>query len=777
MQEPEEFREMSDIIRLLPDSVANQIAAGEVIQRPASVVKELMENAIDAGATCIKVVLKDAGRTLIQVIDNGKGMSMTDARLSFERHATSKINKAEDLFSLKTMGFRGEALASIAAIAHIELRTKRNEDEIGTMIQISGSEVEKQDSIMCDNGSNFLVKNIFFNVPARRKFLKSNQTELSNIVTEFERIALVNPDLSFSLIHNDNEITNLISTNQRQRIINIFGKSLNQQLLSVDVNTSLINISGYIGRPEAARKKNALQYFFVNNRYMRHPYFNKAVTESYQQLIPQGEMPNYFLYLEVDPANIDVNIHPTKTEIKFENESYIWQIINAAVKEALGKFSAVPSIDFDMTDAPDIPVYNASSLHKPTPHFDTEYNPFKKNKDASVSNWQKLYQKNNEHKRTDPFKGNLPDFSEFKEDLSEFGTEQIEEIPQQISQFDSDPDYFHADAIFPSANPVSSDDDFSENEMTFVSKISSDENSEAGDETNDHNEDENENIFVSKISGNAGFENEDSEAENEGNEIILRSKMTDEFYSSSEDGSNETESNEAESPEAGFDNASAFVTTSEQTENNVFMSGISAPVKSQSGIFEEKSYSEGKHFQLKGRYILTSVKSGLMLIDQHRAHIRVLFDRYMENINNRQGVSQGILFPEMLEVSVSDAVILDEITEDLNFLGFDISNLGSGTYSVNGIPAGIEGINYTDLIHSMIDNAKNKGKNLSEEIHEMLSLTLAKAAAIPYGEFLNNDAMEKLIDSLFSSSMPNYTPDGKTIISVLSNEEILKRFR
>ena len=384
-----------------------------------------MENAIDAGAKSIQVILKDAGRTLIQVIDNGKGMSITDARLSFERHATSKIKKADDLFSLKTMGFRGEALASIAAISQVELRTKRLEDEVGTLICISGSEIERQESVMCAEGSNFMVKNIFYNVPARRKFLKTNQTELSNIITEFERIALVNQEVSFVLIHNDNEIMNLQVVNPRQRIMNIFGKSLNNQLLSVDVNTSLINISGYIGRPEAARKKNLLQYFFVNGRYMRHPYFNKAVIESYKQLIPQGEMPNYFLYFSVDPANIDVNIHPTKTEIKFENESYIWQIINAAVKEALGKFSAVPSIDFDMTDAPEIPVFKSDSAHTPIANFNSGYNPFKKENNTTNSNWQKLYQKDIKTKPTvtDPFKGDIPDFSSFKDDNFE------EEIP------------------------------------------------------------------------------------------------------------------------------------------------------------------------------------------------------------------------------------------------------------------------------------------------------------------------------------------------------------
>ena len=337
---------MSDIIRLLPDSVANQIAAGEVIQRPASVIKELVENAIDAGAQHVDVLVVDAGKTSIQVIDDGKGMSETDARLSFERHATSKIREAADLFALHTMGFRGEALASIAAVAQVELRTRMEGEELGTMLTISGSKVEGQEAVSCPKGSSFSVKNLFFNVPARRKFLKSNQTELSNILTEFERIVLVNPEVSFTLHHNGAELFNLPALQLRQRIMGVFGKKINQELLSLDVDTTMVRVSGFVGKPETARKKGARQYFFVNGRYMRHPYFHKAIMDAYEQLVPVGEQVSYFIYFEVDPANIDVNIHPTKTEIKFENEQAIWQILAAAVKETLGKFNAVPSIDF-----------------------------------------------------------------------------------------------------------------------------------------------------------------------------------------------------------------------------------------------------------------------------------------------------------------------------------------------------------------------------------------------------------------------------------------------
>ena len=386
---------MSDIIRLLPDSVANQIAAGEVIQRPASVLKELVENSIDAGAKEVHILITDAGRTCIQVIDDGKGMSETDARISFERHATSKIRDAADLFALTTMGFRGEALASIAAVAQVDLKTRLENEELGTIISVAGSKVERQETITCPKGSNFSVKNLFFNVPARRKFLKSNQTELSNILSEFERIVLVHPEVAFTLHSNDVELFHLPVSSLRQRVINVFGKKLNQQLLNVDVNTSLIKVTGYVGKPDSARKKGAHQYFFVNGRYMRHPYFHRAVMEAYEKLVPVGEQISYFLYLDVDPADIDVNIHPTKTEIKFENEVPIWQILAASVKESLGKFNEVPSIDFDTEGMPDIPAYNAAApIQPPKLNFNPNFNPFQKtasNYSRPQVEWESLY--------------------------------------------------------------------------------------------------------------------------------------------------------------------------------------------------------------------------------------------------------------------------------------------------------------------------------------------------------------------------------------------------
>ena len=387
---------MSDIIQLLPDSVANQIAAGEVIQRPASVIKELVENAVDAGARNIHVTVTDAGRTNIQVIDDGKGMSETDARLAFERHSTSKIRKADDLFALRTMGFRGEALASIAAVAQVELKSRQATDEIGTLIRISGSRYEKQEPCSCAVGSLFSVSNIFYNVPARRKFLKSNSTELNNILTAFERIALVNPQITFTLHSNGTEVFNLRAANLRQRILDVFGKRFNQELLPVNVETTMCKVSGFVGKPESARKKGVHQFFFVNGRYMKHPYFNKAVMAAYDRLVPQGEQVPYFLYFDVDPKDIDVNIHPTKTEIKFENEQAIWQILSASVKESIGMFNDVPTIDFDTEGKPDIPAFDANPYMPaksapPRTSFDPSYNPFDTSSVVPPSSYSSAY--------------------------------------------------------------------------------------------------------------------------------------------------------------------------------------------------------------------------------------------------------------------------------------------------------------------------------------------------------------------------------------------------
>jgi len=596
---------MTDVIHLLPDSVANQIAAGEVIQRPASVIKELVENAVDAGATTIHVIVVDAGRTSIQVIDDGKGMSETDARLSFERHATSKILKADDLFALHTMGFRGEALASIAAVAQVELLTRREEDEIGTHLMIAGSKVTSQEPTACPVGSNFKVENLFFNVPARRKFLKSNATELSNILAAFERIVLVYPDIHFTLHHNGAELLNLKRGSLRQRITDVFGKQYSQDLLPVEVHTALCSITGFVGKPEGARKKGGHDYFFVNGRYMRHPYFHKAVQSAYDRLVPEGMQVPYFLYFEVEPAEIDVNIHPTKTEIKFQNEQAIWQILLAAVRDALGKFCEVPAIDFDMQGSPDIPVFDPTrQVAPPQPKYNADYNPFRK--PSVPEGWSKLYE-----------------------------------------------------AAVPTVSQT--------------------------------------------------------------------------------------------------DDSSSLFDTPDDTPLDV---APQAPLV-------EKSPS---HYQYKGRYLMTAVKSGLMIIDQYRADVRVRYERYMEQFRQHTASTQRLLFPEAVQFAPSEAVVLEKILPELAGIGFEVSSLGGNSFAVNGMPAGLDGLDPVSLLRQLVADAASDVQ--LSDLHARLALGLARSAAIPYGQVLTNDEMESLINDLFSCSNVNYTPDGKAILSILPQTDI-----
>lgn len=616
---------MSDIIQLLPDSVANQIAAGEVIQRPASVVKELVENAIDAGASNINVIIVDAGRTSIQVIDDGKGMSETDARLSFERHATSKIRKADDLFSLHTMGFRGEALASIAAVAQIDLKTRMEGEDLGTQLTISGSRFVGQEPCACPVGSNFTVENLFFNVPARRKFLKSNTTELNNIITAFERIVLVYPQISFTLHSNGTELFNLRSCSYRQRIVEVFGKRLNQDLLPIGVDTSLCRIHGFVGKPESARKKVLQQYFFVNERYMKHAYFHKAVMTAFDRLIPQGEQIPYFLYFEVPAENIDVNIHPTKTEIKFENEQAIWQILLASVKEAVGKFNDVPSIDFDTEGKPDIPVFNPNgSTSAPKISFNPQYNPFKQSsqpqRTTNTESWESLY-----------------------------------------AGLDTNTETLQTDLFGQEDTPIGNVD----NGETIISSV-------------------------------------------------------------------------ATAPDA---------TT----------------------MIEDKSPT---HYQYKGSYIMTAVKSGLMIINQHRAHVRILYEAYLRQLSEHKVHSQKVLFPEMVQFSVSDSVILEHILPEMTEMGFQLDNLGGGSYAVNGVPAGIEGLNAVTLITDMVAAAIESGTHVKEEIDHVLALSLARNAAIPQGQVLSNSEMESIVNELFACSNVNYTPSGTPIIAIMQQHDI-----
>lgn len=601
---------MADIIKLLPDSVANQIAAGEVIQRPASVVKELMENSVDAGAGSIRVIIKDAGKTLIHVTDDGSGMSETDARLAFERHATSKITTANDLFAITTKGFRGEALASIAAVSMVELKTRRKDDEAGTLVIINGSKVEAQDICSCPEGSSFSVKSLFYNIPARRKFLKSDNTEIRHIIGEFQKVALAHPEIMFSLYHNDSEIYNLQEGNLRQRAIGIFGKSIGQDLISLDTETSLVKIGGFIGKPENARRTFGEQFFFVNNRFMKHPYFHKAVMEAYRNILQADSIPSYFIFMEVDPGRIDINIHPTKTEVKFEDERAIWQILTASAREALGRFNIAPSIDFDNEALIDIPL-------------------MPKTKDL-----------------TDP--------------------PQIE--------------------INPGYNPFAGEESY--NRGNIVERF------ERG-----------------KSSGWEKLYPEDPSADK--------------------------------------------AVGSETISNEIYR----------------------KIFQIRDKYLVTPVKSGLMMIDQKRAHERILFERFLESLNTNRTESQSSLFPETVELTPADYFVLKEIHEELRICGFDIQDLGNNIVSLNTVPAAIKEVKPRELLESFLIEYKNNKIDPSEGLKKKLAISLARSSAIPYGRHLSRSEMEDLFDRLFACNSPNYSPSGKPVINIIPSEEIDKRFK
>ncbi len=599
---------MSDIIKLLPDSVANQIAAGEVIQRPASVVKELTENAVDSGATEISVVIRDSGRTLVQVIDNGSGMSETDARLAFERHATSKISSADDLFSITTKGFRGEALASVAAVSMTELRTRREEDEAGTLVEINNSRVIKQEPCSCAAGSVFSVKNLFYNVPARRKFLKSDNTEFRHIITEFQRVTLAHPEIKFTLIHNDQEIYRLPAGSHRQRIVSLFGKHYNQNLVTVETNTTIVSISGFAGKPENARRSAGEQFFFVNNRFIRHPYLHRAVLEAYQGILPPDTVPAYFLYMTADPSAIDVNIHPTKTEIKFEDERSVWQIMLASVREALGRFNVVPSLDFGPEGAVDIPVITGNTPAPPQPHIEVDHS-------------------------FNPFDGNE-------------------------------------------------------------------------------------------------YQRPETKWKNEGEHT----------------------------PPHGWESLFTITARSEQGAGNDSPTG------------------QRRFFQVKNRYIMCPVISGIMMIDQRRAHERVLYEKYLASLGDGPRPAQVSLFPVEAELNAGDIVILREIGDQLKTLGFEVKAGNDNMVTITGHPADSRNASPLAMLETLIAEFKHTMSDPSIGARERVALSMAKASAIPYGMPLTHTEMEELFDMLFACSMPNYSPTGKTVMNIITLEELDRRF-
>lgn len=607
---------MADVIRLLPDVVANQIAAGEVIQRPSSVVKELMENSVDAGADAIEVWVTDAGKTNIQVVDNGRGMSETDARLSFERHATSKIRTAADLFALHTMGFRGEALASIVAVAQVELKTRTKEDDLGVWMYLEASKLVEQKAVACKIGSSFSIKNLFFNVPARRRFLKSDATELNNIMTEFERVALIHPEIGFTFHRDETLVMDLRPSSFRKRITSLFGNSLDKQLLPVQVETSLIKIDGFVGNPESARTKGARQFFFVNHRYMKHLYFNRAVMAAFDKLIPSDKQVPYFLCLEVDPGKIDVNIHPTKTEIKFEDDQAIWKILLAAVKESLGRFNVAPSMDFTDENVLEIPVFNPTTpVASPQIEYDRSYTPFQDTPRTSSSRnyapdrWEDLY-------------------ASLKKTTST-AVNQVQEVVQPL-----------------------------------------------------------------------------------------------------------------------FDEPKSEPTTE--------------PVEKDTAVY----------FQYRGKYIFTTVRSGLMMIDQNRASLRIAYDRFMKQIKQHSVVVQGLLFPEILQVPVGKSVVFSEHLSEMATVGFDIESMGGGRFAVNGVPAGTEKQDILLLVQEVYELFINNAGTALDKIYHQVALTLARRNLLPNGQTLNNEEMKKLVDDLFLCEIPNYTPDGKLVLTIIGNEKI-----
>lgn len=616
---------MADIIRLLPDSVANLIAAGEVVQRPASVVKELVENSVDAGATQIQLIVKDAGRTLVQVIDNGCGMSPTDARMAFERHATSKIGKADDLFTLMTMGFRGEALPTVAAVADIDMRTMTSDATVGTRLIITDNKVESQQPEACVPGTNIMVKNIFNRLPARRKFLKRDAVELSHIVHEFERLALVNPDIEFTLINNGAVMHKLAKAPLKQRIADLFGKSVGHQLIPVETDTSLVKISGFVGLPENARRRNALQYFFVNGRNMRHPYFHRAVMQCYDHLIAADAHPVYFLKFDVDPTTIDVNISPTKNEIKFENEQAIWQILTAAIRESLGRFNAVPAIDFDQTNAPEIPAFDPAATNANAAiTIDTSYNPFNSayrsemggmsGSTIAATNWDKLYQS----------------FESARDDGSHTAP----------SALNNDLDQPHSEATLDLDQPPS---------------------------------------------------------------------------------------------------ATSLL-------------------------------------QLRNRYIVTPASTGLMVIDQHRAHERILYEKYLNLVESGEMATQRLIFPESFDLTVAQSVMLESIAGQIQAMGFDISSLGGNSWAINGQPAPLDKVNPVETLMTMLDDFTTTGIDPSQDLHSRVAQAMAGAAAIRPGQSLTTDEMERLLSDLLKLSTPNHTADGRTIIAIIPHSDISKLF-
>ncbi len=614
----------ASIIQLLPDHVANQIAAGEVVQRPASVVKELLENAVDAKASDIKLIVKEAGKTLVQVIDNGLGMNTTDARLCFERHATSKIRQAEDLFDLHTKGFRGEALASIAAIAHVEMKTKQGQEELGNHIVIEGSKLVTQEVAVLPKGTSFAVKNLFFNIPARRNFLKSETVEFRHVMDEFQRVAMAHPSISFTLIHNGSELYNLPSSNYRQRIVNIFGGKTNEKLVPVSEETELINITGFVGKPEFAKKSRGEQFFFVNDRYIKSAYLHHAIMNAYEGLLKEGNQPSYFLYLQVPPHTIDINIHPTKTEIKFDDEHSLYAILRSAVKHSLGQFNVAPVLDFERDSNLDTPYqYKDKEADFPTIQVDSSFNPFSTDKPAAKS---------------------LSSFGSYKRETSTASWESL---------------------------------------------------------------------YV-------GLKQETQELEQ-------------------------------------------FSFESEEVTGKLFDDEVE----------ETKSSST---YQIHKKYIVSAIKSGMLVIDQGRAHQRVLYEQFLTNITVQKASSQQLLFPLELYFSSEEMVLLNELQSSLENTGFVFDAFNSDSVQISGLPIGMPESEVSIVLEELISNLQNEIPESSFSQSDSIAKSMAKSMAVKTGTYLTVKEQENLVNSLFACKDPNVSPFQKPTFITLTVEDLDKRF-
>lgn len=673
---------MLNVIQLLPDSIANQIAAGEVVQRPASVVKELLENSVDAKAKSIQVIIREAGRNLIQIVDDGAGMTETDARMSFERHATSKIRSSDDLFRIRTMGFRGEALASIAAVAQVEMRTRRATDELGTLIRIEGSDIKAQEAISCLPGTNLLIKNLFFNVPARRNFLKSNSVEMRHIIDEFQRVALANPEVAFSLFHNDQEIYNLPAGKLSRRIIDMFGKSYREQLNQCEEQTPYVTVRGYIGKPESAKKARNEQFFFVNNRYIKHNYLHHAVIGAYEGTLPEGSHPFYVLFIDIDPSHIDINIHPTKTEIKFDDERSVYAIMMAAVRKAVGVYNLTPSLDFES----DVNFLSGTrpGMSKPTT----------------------------------------------------VGTKSEHNAARPIT-------------------PV-----WSSGEKTMTTPPVNERSSTRTDS-------------LDKAAG-SGFDLPKKPSVNNWQSLYEGVSKTD---TSAQSMDNPDESNDWLGPVK----QQPITTESSSTENEPITLGSRANQLQVSLEQSEQTLpvlvDDDTIVQVQNRYLLAPIKSGMILIDQRRAYERILHDQFYIALTKRNGASQQLLFPKTITLTPVDFELAIELRDDLTNLGFEFDELGANTFVIRGIPTLTMGDNEEELFANLLAQLRSDTGRLKLDKIESMARSLARRSATRHVSRLSTTERRALVDQLFASTNPRYTPTGEPVTVVLTLDKIAGLFR